>query len=47
MTKREGEYAAALAALEVDWPERVNAALRKRLQSGDAAEFKAWKKELL
>jgi hypothetical protein len=43
----EAKFRKALAGLEVDWPERVDAALRERLEKTDMAGANAWQAEVV
>jgi hypothetical protein len=44
--EKEAAFQKALAGLEADWPERVDAALRQRLETVDGAGAKAWQAEV-
>jgi hypothetical protein len=43
----EAKFRKALAGLEVDWPERVDAALRGRLEKTDMTGANAWQAEVV
>ena len=45
-SEHEATYRKALATLEVDWPERIDAALRRRLEHLDGPAAEAWQAEL-
>lgn len=45
--EEEAEFRKALAGLEVDWPERVDAALRGRLEKLDATGANDWQAEVV
>jgi hypothetical protein len=47
VTEAEAKYRKALAGLEVDWPERVDAALRERLEKLDGNRAQAWLAEVV
>jgi len=46
VTEAEAEFRKALAGLEVDWPERVDAGLRNRLEKLEVEGAKAWQAEV-
>ena len=46
MEEHDNDFQKALAALEVDWPERVTGQLRERIRASDSESLKAWKQEL-
>jgi hypothetical protein len=47
VTEAEAKYRKALTGLEVDWPERVDAALRERLEKLDGNGAEAWLAEVV
>lgn len=46
VVEAEAKFRKALAGLEVDWPERVDAALRERLEKLDVESANAWQAEV-
>jgi hypothetical protein len=46
VNESEAGFRKDLAEFEVDWPERVNTALRQRLEQLDAQGIKAWQAEI-
>ena len=46
VAEEEANYRKALAGMEVDWPERVDAALRERLERLDGEGANGWQEEL-
>ena len=44
--EEEANFRKALAGLEVDWPERVDAAMRERLEKLDRTGGEAWQEEV-
>jgi hypothetical protein len=46
VNESEASFRKDLAALEVEWPERVDATLRQRLEKLDGADAQAWRVEI-
>jgi hypothetical protein len=46
IAEAETKYRRGLAGLEIDWPERVDAALRERLEKVDMAGANGWQAEV-